>query len=280
MDQVVLGTNGKIAFAAGNGVLDSTGIGISSPNSEQDYAGYRFSTVQPSSVVCFNTMAPLVYLRICLYSRGSRFLEVPQSIAQVTIASHSNNSGSPSSGALRAYWDKGTTAPYVFRDKRHRNVRCVNWGRCNHPVTDSTSGAINLYGQVGGVQPHQRRNHCLVRNTQWQALTTLRRRIWRRMNKMQQRVRQAMLTHATYVANLKLGENEDLGKRRRSFAVEAPRSPDYIGQSMTMGVVTQLEDTGKEITDDAILGAITNLGTHSRGVVRHDDTRELARYAK
>lgn len=76
---------------------------------------------------------------------------------------------------------------------------------------------------------------------------------------MQQRVRQAMLTHAAYVANLKLGENEDLGKRRRSFAVEALRSPDYIGQSMTMGVVTQLEDTGKEISDDAILGAITNL---------------------
>lgn len=76
---------------------------------------------------------------------------------------------------------------------------------------------------------------------------------------MQQRVRQAMLTHAAYIANLPLGGNEELGKRSRSFAVECLRSPDYIGQSMTMGVVTQLDDTGEDITDNAILGAITNL---------------------
>ena len=77
---------------------------------------------------------------------------------------------------------------------------------------------------------------------------------------MQQRVRQAMLTHAAYIANLPLGGNEELGKRSRSFAVECLRSPDYIGQSMTMAVVSQLEDEGGgEIADNAILGAITNL---------------------
>ncbi len=77
---------------------------------------------------------------------------------------------------------------------------------------------------------------------------------------LQGRVRQAMLTHAAYIANLPLGENEDLSKRSRSFAVEALRSPDYIAQSMTMAVVSQLEDEGGgEIADNAILGAITNL---------------------
>ena len=75
---------------------------------------------------------------------------------------------------------------------------------------------------------------------------------------MQQRVRQAMLTHAAYMANRPLGENEDLGKRSRSFAVECLRSPDYIGQSMTMAVMSQVEEADP-ITDNQILSAITNL---------------------
>ncbi|MGV1048225.1 MAG: hypothetical protein ACOYD4_06850 [Solirubrobacterales bacterium] len=76
---------------------------------------------------------------------------------------------------------------------------------------------------------------------------------------MQERVRQAMLTHAAYISNLPLGENEELGKRRRSFAVEALRAPDYIAQSMTMGVVSQLEDGGDDISDNEILSAVTVL---------------------
>ena len=75
---------------------------------------------------------------------------------------------------------------------------------------------------------------------------------------MQQRVRQAMLTHAAYIANLPLGGNEELGKRSRSFAVECLRSPDYIGQSMTMAVMSQIEEADP-ITDMQILSAITTL---------------------
>ena len=75
---------------------------------------------------------------------------------------------------------------------------------------------------------------------------------------IQERVRQAMLTHAAYVANLPFGDNEELGKRSRSFAVEALRAPDYIGQSMAMAVMSQIEEADP-ITDTQFLSAITTL---------------------
>lgn len=75
---------------------------------------------------------------------------------------------------------------------------------------------------------------------------------------MQQRVRQAMLTHAVWRSRQSIKGNEELGKRSRSFAVECLRSPDYIAQSMTMAVLSLVEDDGN-ITDADILSAVESL---------------------
>jgi hypothetical protein len=149
VDQVVLGTDGKIGFAGGNGVLDSAGIGISIPNSAQDYAGYRFfdgSSIIGGLFQYYGTTGVSAYLSLLA---GKSFSgSAARSIAHMIISSHSNNSGSPSSRVLLSAYRTSTTAPYVSVVNETATSNVTIGAGAITLVTDSTSGAINLYGQV------------------------------------------------------------------------------------------------------------------------------------